>query len=223
MCWGLHGEGFPALSFSPPQPIPPSTGWGTVPVRSGVPSPAPCADPEGSAAGCRGLRGARAGVQGRRVDAAVGSDAAAGPGGLVTAACRERPPSAPRQPGRARHKANAAPGRSPPPWAVSPSAGMQGRDTQGWGAQSRAVGLDGQQVAGGGVSQLCSWQRPCGWQSVDVASRPWASDPHGKQPQRRDLGGCRRHQSWQRVPGQEGSPQDHGGLRGRHLLSIPKG
>lgn len=197
-----------------------ATQWG--------PQPGPLCRPRGVRCG---VQGAHFGAGGRRVDAAVGSDAAAGPGGLVTAACRERPPAAPRQPGRARHKANAAPapGRSPPPRGMSPSAGMRGRDTQGWGAQGRAVGLDGQQVAGRGGSQLCPWQRPCGWQSVDVASRPWASDPRGKQAQQRDLGGGRRHPSWaepplwQWVPGQEGSPQDHGGLWGRHLLPTPKG
>ena len=69
--------------------------WST-PMRGAAGGPAP---------------GSRAGVS----DAAVGSDAAAGPGELVTAARRERPPSAPWLPGRAPHKANAAPvpGRSP--------------------------------------------------------------------------------------------------------------
>lgn len=91
------------------------------------------------------------------------------------------------------------------------------------------MGLDGG-IGNGGVSPLCPWQRPCGWQgpgqlsparargwqSVGLASRPRASDPRGKQPQQRDLSGCRRHQSWaepplcQWVPGQEGSPQARG-------------
>jgi len=164
-------------------------------------------------------------------DTAVGGNAATGPGELVTAARGERPPSAPRLPGRARHKANAAPvlGRSLPPQEQPPSAGMQGREGRGWGAQGRAVGLDGEEKARGGHSSaLGRGRNSSAW---PAAGRAQASDPRGKRPQRRDLCGRRRHQRQaelslcQRAPGQQGSSQDGAlqlALGDSHLLPIVK-
>lgn len=85
--WG----GFPSTTpLFPSQPIPPSTGCGTVLVPSGVPSPPPCAAPT---VGCGGQRRGAGLVCGMQLLAAAvpwwGRE-------LVTAARRERLPSAPR-------------------------------------------------------------------------------------------------------------------------------
>lgn len=110
----LHGEGFPAPSLSPPQPILPSTGWGTVLVPTGgVPSPAPCAPRRTPVH--RGPRGASAGDPGRRVGCSCWQGCRGGAGGAVNSCPRGADAFSSSAAGRARHKAKAAlaPGPSP--------------------------------------------------------------------------------------------------------------
>lgn len=171
--------------------LPPSTGWGTVPVLMGVPSPAPVTAPQHSAAGCGGCKGPALGSRAGLLDAAVGSDAAVGPGELGTAACRERLPLAawesPTQQTLLWGWGN--PGVTSGGLPASGESIILSRDA-GLGLGSPGDGWRGGNGEGHS-SALGGWQgpaQPCpaharSWQSMGMLSRPWASDPRGKQPQ----------------------------------------